>query len=100
MGGLTSRFAAVPLDSNSRIGVNIGNNNLTTPRVITQGYAGSLTTSIPYDIFTSDEGSAVGWSEESSTLHTEAVVAATTGNFSPIGWETNLLKLFSRKNNG
>ena len=85
LGGLTSRFAAVPLDSNSRIGVNIGNNNLTTPRVITQGYADSPTTSIPYDIFTSDEGYAVGWSEESSTLHTEAVVAATTGNFSPIG---------------
>lgn len=85
LAGLVSRFDALPLDSHSRIGVNIGNNNLTTPRLITDGYSTSLTTSTPYDIFTSDEGYAVGWSEESSTLHTEAVVAATTGNFSPIG---------------
>jgi formylglycine-generating enzyme required for sulfatase activity len=87
LGGLESHFAPVPLDSRSKIGVTIPSTVSTFPYTFTDGYATSLTTSTPYDIFTSDEGYAVGWNEASSPgdLHQEAVVAVTSGNFSPIG---------------
>ena len=79
LGGLTSRFAAVPLDSHSQIGVNVGG-SLTSPRIITDGFADSLTTSAPGELFTSDEGYAVAWNEDKD----EAVVAPTSGFYTPV----------------